>query len=559
VLDILQHGPARTPSLHDVEQADAVLVLGEDLTQAAPILALAVRQSVRQQPMQMSDALHVPRWNDAAVRGVIQQQKGPLFIATPARTGLDEVATQTYRAAPRDVARLGFAVAHALYAEAPVVEPLSEETRELAETIARTLADAKRPLVISGASLGSEEVIQAAANVAWALCRADRDAQLCFTAPECNSIGLGLLGGGDLQAAFQAVHDGAADTVIVLENDLYQQIDAASVDAFWEACPHVIVVDHTRHGTAEHAEVCLPAGTVAEADGTLVNNEGRAQRFFQVLAPGGEVQESWRWLCDLMEVAGRPEGSTWHGLDDLIAAMAATIPALEAIPEAAPSADFRLADQKIPRQPPRYSGRTAMTAHRSVYEPRPPTDLDAPLAFSMEGYSGQPPSSLIPFFWAPAWNSPQALNKFQSEVGGPLRGGAPGIRLIEPAIEARRAFFQAVPAAFVQRDEMQLLVPIDHIFGSEALSMRSFAVAQRAPEPYVAVNRDAAVALGIQAQDAVDLHIGDVSYRLPARLDLALPPGVIGLPAGLPGAPPVKEPLWARISFTFIKGSDTHG
>ena len=55
----------------------------------------------------------------------------------------------------------------------------------------------------------------------------------------------------------------------------------------------------------------------------------------------------------------------------------------------------------------------------------------------MEGYQGQPPAPLIPRFWAPGWNSVQALNKFQEEVGGPLRGGDPGRRLIEPAAERR--------------------------------------------------------------------------------------------------------------------------
>ena len=31
----------------------------------------------------------------------------------------------------------------------------------------------------------------------------------------------------------------------------------------------------------------MPAGTFAESDGTLVNSEGRAQRFFQVFVPAG--------------------------------------------------------------------------------------------------------------------------------------------------------------------------------------------------------------------------------------------------------------------------------
>ncbi|NJK85671.1 MAG: hypothetical protein HC906_06600 [Bacteroidales bacterium] len=38
-----------------------------------------------------------------------------------------------------------------------------------------------------------------------------------------------------------------------------------------------------------------------------------------------------------------------------------------------------------------------MTAHISVHEERPVNDQEAPLAFSMEGYDGQPTSSVIPF------------------------------------------------------------------------------------------------------------------------------------------------------------------
>ena len=59
-----------------------------------------------------------------------------------------------------------------------------------------------------------------------------------------------------------------------------------------------------------------------------------------------------------------------------------------------------------------------MLANISVHEPEPPEDPDAPFSFSMEGYLGHPPPALIPRFWAPGWNSVQAVNKFQDEVGG---------------------------------------------------------------------------------------------------------------------------------------------
>ena len=88
----------------------------------------------------------------------------------------------------------------------------------------------------------------------------------------------------------------------------------------------------------------------------------------------------------------------------------------------------------------------------------------------MEGYPGHPPPSLIPRFWAPGWNSVQALNKFQDEVGGPLSGGDPGERLIEPTPAKKTAYFENVPAGFEPRAGEWLLLPLHHIFGSEELS-----------------------------------------------------------------------------------------
>ena len=117
------------------------------------------------------------------------------------------------------------------------------------------------------------------------------------------------------------------------------------------------------------------------------------------------------------------EAGQWQNLDGIINDLAVNIPVFAAIREAAPSADLRMAGQKIPRQSHRYSGRTAMHAHKDVNEPQPPTDTDSALAFSMEGFTGQPPASLITHFWSPGWNSEQSVNKFQDDVGGPLRGG----------------------------------------------------------------------------------------------------------------------------------------
>ena len=560
VLHILRQSPARSPSLHEVELADAVLVLGEDVTNTAPRLALALRQSVRRQPLKIAEKMGIPHWDDYAVREAVQGERGPLFVATVASTRLDDVATQTFRGTPDDLARLGFAVAHALDSNAPPVPDLPDVMRKLADAIAEALKTADRPLVISGMGCGDTTVIEAAANVARALCNSGHPAELCFTVTECNSLGAAMIGGASFESAFGMVHGAAdtaetfVDTVIILENDLYQRADAAEVDRFLAAARHVVVIDHINHETSARADVVLPASTFAEADGTLVSNEGRAQRFFQVFVPPGDIQESWRWAQDIMTMTGRGKDDPWLNLDHVMAACAKDISALQPILSAAPAASFRINGQKIPREPHRYSGRTAMLADISVHEPETPDDPDAPLSFSMEGYLGHPPSALIPRFWAPGWNSVQSVNKFQDEVSGPLTGGDPGVRLIEPAPSGGGddgiPYFSNIPAAFRPRTNEWLVVPLHHIFGTEALSALAPAIAELAARPYLALNPEDAAELGLAAGDSAQLQLsrkrrGD--YRLPVQLKPELQRGVAGLPAGLPGLTGITLPAWARV------------
>jgi NADH-quinone oxidoreductase subunit G len=520
MLDILRHGPAHTPALSEVESADAVLILGEDVTNVAPRMALSLRQSVRQQPMQIAERLHIPLWMDHAVREAVQDENGPLFIASTGVTRLDNIATRTFRAAPDDQARLGFAVANALDSRAPVPsKDLSEPMLTLAAEIAQALKSAKRPLVISGPSNRSAALIQAAANVAWAL----PGASLAFTAPECNSCGLALLDAPALDAALQA----EADTVIILENDLYRRLPASIVDKFLTRFQHVVVLDHLETATTAKAELVLPAATFAEGDGTLVSSEGRAQRFFRAFVPSTPIQESWRWL------------GSWETLDEVTAALAASLPQLVAVTRAAPSADFRMAGAKVPREPHRYSGRTSMLANISVHEPKPPDDPDSPLSFSMEGNPDQPPSALLPFFWTPGWNSIQAVNKFQADIGGPLRQGDPGVRIIERN-GTGFSFFDQPPPAFETREDEWLVVPLYHIFGSEELSRSAPAIAELLPAPYVALNPEDASRLGGEVE-LFGLH-------LPVKIAADLARGQAGVPAGVPPFAELDLPVWSRIS-----------
>jgi len=521
ILQTLSAGPARVASLREMAEADAVFVLGEDLTNTAPRMALALRQAVRNVPLQDVDALKIPRWNDRAARDVIQHRCGPLHLATVAPTKLEEVATHRFHAAPDDLARIGLAIAHELDGSSPAVEGLSAEALEFVRQVAGDLRKAKRPLVIAGASLACIGTVQAAANISRALCKDGPRPVLAVVVPEANTLGVAMLGGGDFSAAAGA----KAETVIVLENDLFRRGSSEKLAELLDSAKHVISLDFMDHATTRAAQAVLPAGSFAESDGTFINYEGRAQRFFQVIASAGAVQESWRWLRDLMVAAGHLPTGAWNGLDEVLADLGVEHPALREVREAAPAAD----GIKWARSSRRFSGRTSILANISVHEPKPPGDPDAPLTFTMEGNAAPPPPELLSRYWAAGWNSVQSLNQLQQEVGGPLHGGDPGVLLLRPDGEAS---WHACPPPFPPPKDGLLAVPLHHIFGSEELSNHSAAIIERSPRPYLAMNTAEAAKRVFDGE--VHFTLGATEYHLPLQIIPELPDGVAGVAAGFP-------------------------
>jgi NADH-quinone oxidoreductase subunit G len=546
-LKILRHVSVRSSSMKEVEDADVVLVLGEDLTNTAPMLALAVRQSVRQRPLEKVSEAKIPLWNDAAARGLIQQQNGPLFLGSVSSTKLDNIATRTFHGAPESLVRIGFAVAHELDNSSPGVTGLSSHDQSLVSEIASVLATAKRPVIISGTSLKSEAVLMASANVAEALRKKNPQTGIALVLSECNSLGLALLGGRPLKDGFEFVKSQRDCTAIVLENDLYRHANAVEVDNFFANCKFVISADHTTHDTTRKSSIVLPAGTFAEADGTVINNEGRAQRFFQVYESSDDVGESWRWFSRIGSLAGNKQMEQWIKLEDITQVVSAEVPVLNGIERASPPSGFRINGQKIPRESHRFSGRTSILANLNVSEPKPPEDTDSPLSYTMEGFKGLPPSSMIPFFWAPGWNSVQATNKYQEEVGGSLRGGDPGVRLIMQNGQNPVAYFNPVSENVERNKDSFQVVPLYHIFGSEQLSARGEAVSHRVPRLYIALNiRDAEYRQLINGE-AVSVAINGNQYELPVVVSAGLTEGLAGLPWGLPGLPYFELPLTVEL------------
>ncbi|MBI0427535.1 NADH-quinone oxidoreductase subunit NuoG [Psychrobacter sp. NG27] len=622
-IEVLSTDGIYNPSMTDIESHDAVLVLGEDITQTSSRVALSVRQAAKNEGLKMAAALQTQPWLAEPVKRIAQDALSPVYVIDVTQTKLEDISKVSVVATPEDITKLGFKVADEIanFADdlAEIADPQAAEQdvdastetdgmQALAQQIAYDLIQADKPLVISGSSLSSTALIEAAAQITQALTQkrsaikateqqqvethnakveaqsqsandqpeedqdlsakpnkpetgVDTEAQddverapaeplelkevnnkyqaqagIYLTVTDANSMGVCMLGGQSVEELLATDFD----VVIVAENQLTDAIDANKLTQLLSD-KTVIALDHQLLDWHKDVDIVLPAASFAEADGTLISAEGRAQRFFQVYDneyyhPMSSIKEGWRWLHAVhSSIEGRDVD--WTQLDDVINALIATHPKLAGIKGAAPDAAYRMTGLKIARQPRRYSGRTAMRAPISVHEPMQPKDLDTGLTFSMEGYSGkETPSSMIPFANAAGWNSPQAWNKYQDKVGGHLKNGDPGVRLFDHLERLAIRQYVAPEAMFATTTDMQQgqakLVPIYNIYASSMMASRSPIVAEQLPVAAWRIGMDDAKDWNIAAGDYLAIAIDKQQITLPVQIVGYLAEGCIGYPVG---------------------------
>ncbi len=489
----------KTPALAEVEAFDAILILGEDVTNHAPRLALSLRQATRNLAAEMAADTQIADWHDSAVRVLAQHSRSPMIIATPDQDRLDEVATQSFRLQPSDIARLGFAIADEINGDS---QPGSSDSFK---PIADILKAAKRPLIISGTSLQNADIIRASANLAMALTRHNPETGIVLCASESNSIGVALM---DNENSMTELLAGSPDTVVVLENDLSIRLGHEFENAV-ESITNLVVLDHLDNATATASHFALPAATFAEAEGTFVNNEGRAQRSMAVFKPKSDVNASYH----LLDAISNKSRTSSQVREDLVGAT----PALKGILDAAPDADFRFEGSKFPRMTHRSSGRTAMNANISVHEPKQPVDEESAMAFTMEGNQQQAPASLRAYTWSPGWNSNQSIHKFQDEVGGSDAKGDPGTLIID-----KSASLSPYPSTVQDSGN---LIAKHHIFGSEELTAHADELSQLIPRPYLRVHPNQASALNVANGDGLACKVGEQELQFAVVIDDQIPDG----------------------------------
>ena len=388
------------PSLQEVELADAVLVLGEDVTNTAPMLALALRQAVRQQPLEAArQAAASPPGTTPPCARPIQDDAGPALRRHAVRRRRLDDDRRRRPTAPRRTTSPASASPWRTRStpSAPAVErPAGRAARAAPARSPQALRAAERPLVVAGHRLRQRGGASRPRPTSPGRSARSGHAGRALPSP-CRSAtasALALLGGGSLDEAVAGRRERARPTrSIVLENDLYRRRRrGVGGRASSRARSTSSSLDHlanatTAQGRGGAARRRRSPRPTARWSTTRAGRSGSSR----CSPPAGDVQESWRWLRDI--AGGRRPRRTRRPWREpgrrRRGAWPRRCPALPAIARgrAAGGLPHRRPEDPAPaaplQRPHRDARRTSTCTSRSRRE-----DPDSPLAFSMEGYAG---------------------------------------------------------------------------------------------------------------------------------------------------------------------------
>ncbi len=276
--------PQVSAKVRDIDEADAILVLGADPLHASPILDLRIRKAMRR--------------NGAR-----------LVVATEQPTTLDGGAVEVERYAPGAAGAFlaGFESETLRDAERVVVVWGERVAREGEATLAALLGLAER----DGVGLLEVPELANARGLREVGCLPDAGPGLTpapFASHESPNGARAGMGTEEIRAALES---GELKTLLLFGVDPLRDFpDTAAWDRALTAADHVICFSTFETATTAKASVVLPLETHAEKDGTVTHPDGRLQRVRPVAPRPGAIRPNWGVLAELSLALGHDTGVT---------------------------------------------------------------------------------------------------------------------------------------------------------------------------------------------------------------------------------------------------------
>jgi NADH-quinone oxidoreductase subunit G len=521
ISSIIMSNTVSIASLNDVRESDCIIILGEDVANTAPIMALSIRQAAASfKEKRAQQDIDVARWQDAAVQNYTGTISLPIFIAAPYPTDLDSLATLTCTLAPYHVQKTGL----------ELLKALKEDSSEaFIKASAKALKQAKKPVIISGHSLGDKDLVNIAAHLAQACDQENGgNTKLALVLPEANSMGLSMLKPKTMGELSTRIDHGHVSAAIVLENDLLWRLGEKQFSALEKGVKNLVVIDSLLTDSAKRASMTVPVSSFAENTGTLISSEGRLQRYFSVFRNPDNIESSFHLIASCMGSKAR-----FDTIDDVAPLIACDLNISKESFDELYHANLKVLGKGIARQTPQASGRTALNANITMHEQKPPTDPDSPLVYSMEGARKKIPLPLISSYSEPGWNSLQAEFKKDLGIFHPSKGRPGGVRLFDKSANGvPLPHLSAVTPPSESSFPKVLIIPGYHIFASMERAKFSKPLASRIPLIEAQISKVDAEQHKLPINCNIIIETAFGKYAMRARCS-DLPPGMVVLPFGL--------------------------
>ncbi|MCJ8299871.1 MAG: hypothetical protein MJK13_13190, partial [Pseudomonadales bacterium] len=215
-------------NLKKLEASDAVLLIGADVTQSAPRIALSIRQMIKNAGIAKAATIGVAYWSAAEVQNIRQDLKSPLHIISNHSTRLDDVACSIDNSYPAQQLALINEICSYLSEDKSIDAEVSIEDNSIAaraKAIYLDLLQAEKPFIVTDIHAGqSVELYLASLKLSAALYRQNKHAGLICAVPWANSLGLALLNNRQqsFAAVLQRLEQRTVKTLVLLETDLYR-------------------------------------------------------------------------------------------------------------------------------------------------------------------------------------------------------------------------------------------------------------------------------------------------------------------------------------------------
>jgi len=281
--------PNVSAKVSDIDDADAIFVLGTDPLHSSPILDLRVRKAIR-------------------------RNGAKLVVATERPTALDGGAEAIARFAPGQGAHFVGELAGAIGGSENVATP-----------IAGTLRDAEKVVVIWGERIAREDgAAEALLDVASAVGMVGTAGSGLLEIPDTtNARGLREAGclpdagpglaetsaGMATEEIRQALIDGELTCLVLFGADPLRDFpDTPAWEEALTAADFVVSFSMHENATTAKADVVLPLETHAEKDGTVTHPDGRLQRVRPSAGRPGEIRPNIAVLSELARALGLDTG-----------------------------------------------------------------------------------------------------------------------------------------------------------------------------------------------------------------------------------------------------------